>query len=120
MAALRTLSGLCLIALSQFTTSLADDRQALDAGGTTTGKGSSGGSSSSDSGAAQQQERQQQQQRQQEEEWQPLSADLRLALLFRMEKKQLLLDALDVLSGRIKVRQNRGAYRGAECLLLVD
>ncbi|GAB4816663.1 hypothetical protein N2152v2_003709 [Parachlorella kessleri] len=99
VAALRTLSGLCLIALSQFTTSLADDRRALDAGGTAAGEG--GGNSSRASGEAQQHEEAQQQQ-QQKEEWQPLSADLRLALLFRMEKKQLLLDALDVLSGKIK------------------
>lgn len=72
-----------MIALSQFTSSLPDDQAALAAGG--------------------QQQQQQGAAQQQQPEWRPLSPNMRLALQFRSDKKQLLLDALEVLAARIKV-----------------
>ena len=85
-AALRTLTGLCAIALSQFQGSLEDDAALL-----------------------QQQRPQQQvpasqqgQQQQQGQQGGPLSAELELAVRFRMEKKRLILSAINRLTARIK------------------
>lgn len=86
VAALRTLTGLCVIALSQFSTSLQDDEAALAAG--------AAGAEGAAAGGEQQQEGQQAQQ---------LSPDMQLALQFRIDKKRLLSEAVDVLAARIKV-----------------
>jgi hypothetical protein len=77
LAALHTLCGLCAIALGQFQGDLASD-QALLAGLAAAG-----------STAGQQQQ-------------QPLSGDERLAVQFRMDKKQLLVHALAALKQRIE------------------
>lgn len=87
LAALRTLTGICAIALSQFKGTLEDDA-ALLAGG-------SGGDS----------------QQPQQPQPQHLSEDQQLSVRFRMDKKALLLEALAAISGRIK--QLAGAAAGA-------
>lgn len=90
LAALRTLTGLCAIALSQFQGTVEDDAALLAGAGA--------------GAAAAQQAEQQQQQREQEQQQQAaaLTADQELAVRFRMDKKQLLLEALSAISQRIK------------------
>ena len=77
LAALRTLTGMCAIALSQFKGTLEDDQALLAAAEAAAAAGTAG-------------------------EEQPLSADQQLAVQFRMGKKHLLLEALSVISRRIK------------------
>lgn len=84
LAALRTLTGLCAICLSQFKGTVEDDIALLAA------------STSAAQQAQQQSDQQQQQQRRQ------LSADEESAVRFRMDKKELLLEALAITSRRIK------------------
>ncbi len=83
LAALRTLTGLCAICLSQFKGTVEDDIALLAA------------STSTAQQAQQQSDQQQQQQRQ-------LTADKESAVRFRMDKKELLLEALAITSRRIK------------------
>lgn len=82
LAALRTLTGLCAICLSQFRGTVEDDAALLAA-------------STAAAGQQAQQQGDQQQQRQ-------LTADEELAVRFRMDKKELLLEALAIASRRIK------------------
>jgi hypothetical protein len=91
LAALRTLSALCAIALSQFPASLEEDVALLE------------GASLAQQGTAQQGEQQAPQQPQQQ-----LSDDQRLAVRFRVEKKRLLLDALAIISQRVKQLDSTG------------
>ncbi|KAL4423246.1 hypothetical protein ABPG77_000038 [Micractinium sp. CCAP 211/92] len=83
LAALRTLTGLCAICLSQFKGTVEDDVALLAA------------STSAAQQAQQQSDHQQQQQRQ-------LTPDEESAVRFRMDKKELLLEALAITSRRIK------------------
>ena len=91
LAALRALTGLCAIALSQFRGSLEEDAALLAAAAAPAGG----------------QEAAQQAQRQ-------LGEDEQLAVRFRMEKKQLLLEALGTVSHRIQqLAAGSGAPAGA-------
>ncbi|KAL4434341.1 hypothetical protein ABPG75_000782 [Micractinium tetrahymenae] len=83
LAALRTLTGLCAIALSQFKGTVEEDIALLAA------------SKAAGQQAQQQGGEQQEQQRQ-------LTPDEELAVRFRMDKKELLLEALAITSRRIK------------------
>jgi Rubisco LSMT substrate-binding/SET domain len=80
VATLKTLSGVALIALSQFSTTEDDDIKLL--------KKSSGSNSSGNV---------------------PLSADMLLAVRFRLEKKRLLSNALEALAARLKTITEEGA-----------
>ena len=91
LAALRTLTGMCAIALSQFKGILEDDQALLAAAEAEAAAGTAGG------------EQQQQPQ---------LSADQQLAVQFRMGKKQLLLEALGIISRRIKQLASSGSGAG--------
>ncbi|WIA31032.1 hypothetical protein OEZ86_001070 [Tetradesmus obliquus] len=85
-ATIRILIGMAMAALQNFSTGLEQDLALL-----------SGSSSSSSSEAGQTQEQQPQPQQQQE-----LTPEMRTAVLFRSQRKQLLLDVISVLAEKLK------------------
>jgi hypothetical protein len=85
-ATIRILIGMAMTALQNFSTGLEADLALLN-----------GSSSSSSSEAGQDSQQQQQQQQQQE-----LTPEMRTALVFRSQRKQLLLDVISVLAEKLK------------------
>jgi hypothetical protein len=106
VATIRILVGMAMVALQNFSTGLEQDLNRL--AGKPTSSSSSSSSSSGSSGSSggtepqpsieQQQDQQQQQQQQQE----ALSPDMQLALLFRSQRKQLLVDVISQLAKKLK------------------
>lgn len=96
-AALRTLSGVCAVALSRFTAALEDDAAALVDGRAPSLEDDAAAPNSSDGAAASGSSTDQQEQ-QPPALATPLSEDERLALRFRVEKKRILSRAIQSLA----------------------